>query len=93
MGLFRIPVSAEKVEALPATMQELGYPVVRIQKEVDAVYYFCLNPKRANKNWMCWITSDDAGRPRYFQCGISQFSKRVIGSLNFQGFFPKEPSR
>lgn len=93
MGLYRLPVCSEKIEALPATMQAIGLPVVRIEKEVDAVYYFCANPKRSTRNWICWVTHDHTGTPRYFQCGLSQVSKRVVGSLNFEGFFLKESSR
>jgi hypothetical protein len=87
MGLYRIPVRAEKIEAIPDLMQSIGFPVARTENLGNSVYYYCTNPKRLKKNWAFCITREKEGSPRFFTCGLSQLSKQIVRSLNANGFF------
>jgi len=90
MGLYRIPVRPEKVNSLPRLMKAIGFPVVRTEKQENGTCFFCANPKRSNKNWMCWITREKKACPRFFMCGLSQLSKQIVNALSVEGLFDRE---
>jgi hypothetical protein len=92
MGLYRIQVRHEKVEAISDLMRTIGFPIVRTESQETGVCYFCINPKRSNKNWRFCITHERAGCPQYFTCGLSQLSKQIVRSLNLEGLFEKGDS-
>jgi hypothetical protein len=92
MGLYRIPVHREKLEAIPRLMQSIGFPIVRAENQEKSVCYFCHNPKRPNKNWSFSITREKRNSPCFFTCGLSQLSKRIVGRLNMEGVFDRDNS-
>ena len=92
MGLYRIPIRHEKIEAIPGLMQSIGFPIVRAERQKNGVCYFCANPKRLNKTWTFCVTHEQKGGPRFFTCGLSQVSKQIVSSLNFEGLFERENS-
>jgi len=92
MGLYRIPVRPDKVNALPRLMKAIGFPVVRTEKQENGTCFFCANPKRSNKTWMCWITREKEMCPRFFMCGLSQLSKQIVNALSVEGLFDRERS-
>jgi hypothetical protein len=90
MGLYRIPVHREKLEAIPRLMQSIGFPIVRSENQHKSVSYFCHNPKRPNKNWSFCITREKRSSHCFFTCGLSQLSKRIVGRLNVEGIFDRD---
>jgi len=90
MGLYRIPIRDEKIDSIPQLMQSIGFPVVRAESQENGVCYFCSNPKRRNKNWTFCVTHEKESGTRFFMCGLSQLSKQIVSSLNFEGLFKKE---
>jgi hypothetical protein len=93
MGLYRIPIRPEKIRTIRPIMQSIGFPVVRTESQENGVHYLCANPRRSNKNWTFWITREEEGNPRFFMCGLSQLSKRVVKGLNGANFFETNLSR
>jgi hypothetical protein len=93
MGLYRIPIRHEKIEAITRVMQSIGFPVVRTESQENGVYYFCANLKRSNKNWTFCITREKEGAPQFFMCGLSQVSKQIVRSLDFEGLFERDDSK
>jgi hypothetical protein len=90
MGLYRIPIRLEKVRSIPQLMKSIGFPVVRTEKQEIGTCYFCANPKRSRTNWTFWISREEEGGPRYFQCRLSQLSKQIVNALTMEGFFNRE---
>lgn len=89
MGVYRIQIQPGKTETIPSLMQSMGFPVIRTEKQDDGDYYFCVNPKRSNKTWTFWITPEKENHPRFFMCGLSRLSRRIVNSLSFEGIFEK----
>jgi hypothetical protein len=87
MGLYRIPIQPEKIEAMPQLMQTVGFPIIRMESQENGVYYFCANPKRSSKNWTFCITHGKESSPRFFMCGLSQLSRQIVNSLKLEGLF------
>jgi hypothetical protein len=87
MGFYRIPIQPEKIEAIPQLMHSIGFPVIRTENQENGIYYFCSKPKRLNKNWTFCITHEKKGSPRFFMCGLSQVSKKIVNSLKMEGLF------
>jgi hypothetical protein len=92
MGLYRIPIYREKIEAIPQLMQSLGFPVVRTENQDGGILYYCHNPKRPNKNWSFCIVREKKGGLCFFTCGLSQVSKRIVSLLTQEAIFYKQNS-
>jgi|ERR1700683_4983408 len=92
MGLYRIPIWHEKIEAMPGLLQSIGFPVVRTEPQEGGIRYHCSNPKRPTKNWTFAVTRLETKGPFFFSCGLSQLSKLIVNRLNLEGIFNKEYS-
>jgi len=84
---YCIPIAHDKVEKTLETLESMGLPVLKTENRPAGTYYFCRHPKRPRTTWVFCITPLEEGRPRFFKCGLSQFSKYVVKLLTNSGVF------
>jgi len=80
MGLLRIPVRHEMIEALPDIMRAAGFPLVRMERDDAVTHYFFIHPKR-NTEISFSLTDTSGSSPSFLMMRLSKAFKEIVAIL------------